>query len=210
MAKGTAGSHSKAAVAGMVLIRVFLGVFFLFSASAKVFVFGDLPQDESVLMIPATPPPAAATTGAPTVRQVPQLPPEPAPGSLDSKPFIDELRRATGEGGIFSSDDSVLPFYADFLKHTVSKYADLFGWLVIIGEAAVGFFLLLGLFTRPTAFIAMIISTGYLLATMHLFPPVGLAANSAFLAMELAVLLSNAGKTAGVDALFGKKAKSEE
>lgn len=206
MAKGTAGSNSKAAVAGIVLIRLFLGLFFLFSASAKVFVFGDGAPAETPVV--TSTPSSATTPGAP--RRVAPPPVEPAPGSLDSGPFIDELRRATGEGGIFASDDNVLTFYANFLKQTVSQYADFFGWLVIISEAAVGFFLLLGLFTRLTAFIAMIISTAYLLATMHLFPPVGLAANSAFLAMELAVLLGNAGKTAGVDALFGKKGKSEE
>lgn len=205
MAKSTAGSYSKAAVAGMVLIRVFLGMFFLFSASAKIFIFGEssAPAAE-ITVIPAN------TPGSPT-RRIIQAPPEqPEPGTLNSKPFIDELKKATGKGGTFAGDDNVLPLYADFLKNTVSKHAEFFGWLVIIGEAAVGFFLLLGLFTRLTAFIAMLVSAGYLLATMHLFPPVGLAANSAFLAMELAVMLGNAGKTAGIDALFGKKKKSSD
>ncbi|MHB9109839.1 MAG: DoxX family protein [Armatimonadota bacterium] len=209
MAKSTAGSHSKAAVAGMVLIRVFLGLFFLFSASAKVFIFGESPEPVTPV-VTSVQPSATGAPGAPPVRQVPQQPTQPEPGSLDSEPFINELGQATGEGGIFSSENTVVPFYADFLKTTVSENKYFFGWLVIIGEAAVGFFLLLGLFTRLTAFIAMIMSTGYLLATMHLFPPVGMAANTAFLAMELAVLLSNAGKTAGMDALFGKKGKSEE
>jgi len=211
MAKSTAGSHSKAAVAGMVLIRVFLGMFFLFSASAKIFVFGESPEAGSPAL-PLPTPAATTATGTPggPPRKIDPPSAQPEPGTLNPQPFIDELKAATAEGGTFASDNSVLPMFADFLKNTVSKNAVFFGWLVIIGEAAVGFFLLLGLLTRLTAFIAMLISAAYLLATMHLFPPVGLAANSAFLAMELAVMLGNAGKIAGVDALFGKKKKSSD
>jgi uncharacterized membrane protein YphA (DoxX/SURF4 family) len=188
MAKGSAAAHSKAAVTGMVLIRVFLGLFFLFSAGAKVITFS-----------------GSESAGSPTIYPAPTA--EPEPGSLSADLFIAELRKVTGPGGAFSDEYNALPVYAEFLRSTVSPNAEIFGWLAIIGEAAVGLFLLIGLLTRLTALIAMLISTVYLLAAMHLFPPLGLAANAAFLAMELSVFISNAGKTAGIDGLLGKRTK---
>jgi len=208
MAKSSAGSHSKAAVAGMVLIRVFLGVFFLFSASAKFITFAG-ESDAPRTMIPASPVPAANTTAAvsPATRVVP--PPATEPGGLSPKLFIDELHKVTMPDGDFTRGN-ILPQYAAYLQNVVSPHAGVFGWLVIIGEAAVGLFLLIGMFTRLAALIAMIISIAYLLATMHLYPPLGLAANSAFLAMEFSVFASNAGKTAGFDGIFGRKAKNDD
>jgi len=167
----------------MVLIRVFLGLFFLCSAGAKIISFGE-----------NAPPPAHGAAAK-----------EPAPGSS----FITELNKAAGPGGAFVDEYSVLPVYAEFLRNIVSPNADIFGWLVIVGEAAVGLFLLVGLLTRVTAIVAMLISAAYLLATMHLSPPLGLAANSAFLAMELSVFIGNAGKTVGIDGLFRKKGKTQ-
>jgi len=195
MAKGSAGSHSKSAVAGMVLIRVFLGLFFLCGAGAKIINFGGSESTDSYPNMPAQ------AAGVSTVK--------PASGFLAPNLFFTELRKATGPNGAFSDEYSVLPAYAEFLRNVVSPNADIFGWLVIVGEAVVGLFFLLGLLTRVTAVIAMLISGVYLLASMHLFPPLGLAANSAFLAMELSVFISNAGKTAGIDGLIRKKGKTQ-
>ena len=183
MGKGSA-DHHKTAVAGIAFVRIFLGLFFLFAAVMKLFTMTDAP-----------PQPGTAPSKQPVVV------------SLSSEGFIAELKAATGTGGDFVGPDSALPQYAQFLQQTVYPNAESFSWLIIAGEGAVGLFLLIGLFTRITAVIAMLISATYLLATMHLYPPVGLAGNAAFLAMECAVLIGNAGKTAGFDALLGKKAK---
>jgi len=175
MARGAA-DIDKAAVVGMACLRIFLGLFFLLAAIAKV-----------------CPPAEMPVTSAP------------AENIFSPDAFIDELAVATGPHGDFSSPDNALPAYARFLRETVHPNAQQFGQLLIIGEAAVGILLLIGFLTRVAAGVAILISIAYLLATMHLFPPVGLAANAAFLVMEGVVLASNAGHVAGLDGRLGKK-----
>jgi uncharacterized membrane protein YphA (DoxX/SURF4 family) len=188
MAKGS-DITVKTAAAGITVIRIFLGLFFLLTAITKVLPPEGIPSDRS------------AGNGHVTAAAHPSA----KNGGISAQPFIEELKLATGPGGDVSSKASVLPIYADFLRNDVSPHAEFFGGIVIIGEALVGLLLLIGLLTRVAAVFGMILSAAYLLATMHLFPPVSLAGNASFLVMELVVLIGNAGKVIGFDALLGRK-----
>lgn len=201
----------KAAVAGLAFIRIFLGLFFVFSAAAKLLPVESMPTT----IISANTATTATNTAGTATRAPINRTAIPANTSVDvsaisADAFIAQIREQTGVNGQFSSKDNVWPWYKDFLRETVSPHAELFGWLVIIGEGLIGFLLVIGLFTRLSALIAMLMSAAYLLATMHLFPPVGLAGNAGFLIMEFGLFIGNAGKTAGLDATMGKKKKASD
>jgi uncharacterized membrane protein YphA (DoxX/SURF4 family) len=99
---------------------------------------------------------------------------------------------------------NAFPAYARFLTQTVLPQEALFTYLVVLGEVGVGALLLLGLCTRLAALLALVMSANYLLATWHL-GPVTQGYNESFLVMELAFLLTGAGRTAGLDARLARK-----
>jgi uncharacterized membrane protein YphA (DoxX/SURF4 family) len=109
-------------------------------------------------------------------------------------------------GNISSLD--LYPWYKRFLLDYVVPHQELFGYLVMIGQIAVGACLLLGLFTRFGAIVGLV-----MVANCFLGP--GMARGSATMAMQqiflvsLAIIvLSNPGRTLGLDGLlFGRKGK---
>lgn len=164
MAKGAASGggdrHLQASAAGMALIRLFLGGFFLYNAITKV---------------------------------------------MDANMFLHYLQNATAPGGSFVTMNTWPPF-ADFLVANIHPHADLFSWLVIAGELTVGATLVLGLLTRLAALGGLAMSALYLLATMHLSAAY-LGVNAAFIAMEIAVIISAAGRTFGIDRAIAKRTR---
>lgn len=93
--------------------------------------------------------------------------------------------------------------YIDFLNRYVMPHAPVFTYLVVLGEVAVGVCLILGLMSRLVALPALMMSINYLLATWNLGASYqGL--NEAFIALELALLLTGAGRFGGLDANLAK------
>jgi uncharacterized membrane protein YphA (DoxX/SURF4 family) len=103
-------------------------------------------------------------------------------------------------GDIASLD--LYPWYKTFLQNYVVPHSELFGYLVMVGEIAVGVCLLLGLFTRLSALVGL-----FMLANYYLGP--GTARGGAMLAQQqtfiiaLAIfVLAGPGRTLGLDGLL--------
>ena len=192
--------YGRTSIAAMVVVRIFLGLFFCYSAAAKLF----LPADPSATVAPSAFN-ADASADVTTVVQPPQasMPTVTTTKDVSIEPFVAELKQDTAPDGRFVAQN-VWPACAGLLPRYVYPHARLFAWLILVGEALVGLLLLIGLLTRPAALGALLLSAVYLLATMHL-SSMALAANAGFFAMALAVLISGPGHTLGVDALFGPK-----
>ena len=99
---------------------------------------------------------------------------------------------------------AALSSYVSVLRQFVLPHAAVFTYLVVFGELLVGIFLILGLLTRAATLPALLMNMSYLLATWNL----GAATqgfNEAMLAMELALLLSGAGRLCGLDMTLARK-----
>lgn len=93
------------------------------------------------------------------------------------------------------------PFYRRFLEAVAIPHARIFALLVVAGEVAVGSGLTLGLLTPLSAVVGIFLNLNYLLATgagNHAEQ----AQNGAMVLIQLAVLATGAGRTAGLDGLF--------
>jgi len=103
-------------------------------------------------------------------------------------------------GDIASLD--LYPWYKTFLRNYVAPHSELFGYLVMFGEIAVGVCLLLGLFTRVSAFIGLIMLVNY-----YLGPGMArggyMLAYQQFYILALAIfVLAGPGRTLGLDGLL--------
>lgn len=112
-------------------------------------------------------------------------------------------------GDIASLD--LYPWYKKFLLDYVVPHSELFGYLVMIGEIAVGACLLLGLFTRVNAFIGLFMLINYYLGPGTARGGAMLAQQQTFMLALAIFVLSGPGRTLGLDGLFfrggGAKAK---
>ena len=161
MAKfGGGDKHPQACIAGMVLIRLFLGIFFL-------------------------------------VQGVQFL--------AKSSNFPLMLTHATAGGGNFTVW-SGWPAFSKFLVQSIHPHAEAYAWLIIIISLLAGTMLLIGLLTRLAAFMTMLVSIFFLLATWTA-PSPNFSFHAALLCMELAVLIAAAGRTFGIDRLIARKTK---
>ena len=113
-------------------------------------------------------------------------------------PKGDWIGRQIGDVGSLD----LFPWYKKFLLDYVVPQQELFGYLVMIGELAVGAGLLLGLFTRFSAVVGLVLLINYYLGP-------GMARGGATLAQQqtlivaLAIfILSNPGRTLGLDGLL--------
>jgi thiosulfate dehydrogenase [quinone] large subunit len=94
-----------------------------------------------------------------------------------------------------------LTWYRDFLETTVLPHAKLFAILQTSGEVAVGFGLVLGLFTGLAAFIGLFLTVNYGLATQWM--SFGQQGFHVLLATSMLILLgARAGRVWGLDALL--------
>jgi thiosulfate dehydrogenase [quinone] large subunit len=95
-------------------------------------------------------------------------------------------------------------FYREFLQEVVLPNAQLFATLVTWGELLVGVSLILGLMTRLSATVALLLTLNYMLAK-GAWPWTPSSNDAAFAAISLALLIGAAGRTFGLDSILAKR-----
>ena len=95
-------------------------------------------------------------------------------------------------------------FYREFLQEVVLPNAPLFATLVTWGEFLVGVSLILGLMTRLSATVALLLTLNYMLAK-GAWPWTPSSNDAAFAAISLALLIGAAGRTFGLDSILAKR-----
>ena len=100
--------------------------------------------------------------------------------------------------------ERALPFYRQFLEQVVLPNAAVFATLVTGAELFVGITLVLGLLTRFSAAVAVILTLNYMLAKGAWFWTPS-SNDAAFVAIGLALLIGAAGRTLGVDAFLARR-----
>jgi thiosulfate dehydrogenase (quinone) large subunit len=98
----------------------------------------------------------------------------------------------------------LFPWYKRFLTDYVVPHHELFGYLVMIGEIAVGACLLLGFLTRFSAIVGLFMMVNYLLGPGMARGGASLAQQQTFIVSLVIFILSNPGRTLGLDGLLFK------
>jgi thiosulfate dehydrogenase [quinone] large subunit len=96
------------------------------------------------------------------------------------------------------------PFYQEFLRRVVLPNPTLFSALVTWGELLVGITLVLGLATRLSAAMALVLTVNYMFAKGAWFW-IPSSNDAAFAALSVALLIGAAGRTFGLDAILAKR-----
>jgi uncharacterized membrane protein YphA (DoxX/SURF4 family) len=96
----------------------------------------------------------------------------------------------------------IYPWYKTFLQHYVVPHSEIFGYLVMIGEIAVGACLLLGLFTRVSAFVGLFMLINYYLGPGMVRGGSMIAQQQTFIILLAVFLLAQPGRTLGLDGLL--------
>lgn len=96
------------------------------------------------------------------------------------------------------------PFYIEFVQRVVLPNAPLFAALVTWGELLVGIALVLGLMTRLTAVVALLLTTNYMFAKGAWWWTPS-SNDAAFGMISLALLIGAAGRTFGLDSLLARR-----
>ena len=109
-------------------------------------------------------------------------------------------------GDIAGAD--LYPWYKRFLLDYVVHHQELFGYLVMVGELAIGACLLLGLFTRFSSIIGLLMLVNYFLGPGMVRGGVTMAHQQIFIVSLAIFILSNPGRALGLDGLlFGGRGK---
>ena len=96
------------------------------------------------------------------------------------------------------------PFYRQFLQEVVLPNTQLFASLVTWGELLVGVMLILGLMTRLSATVALLLTLNYMLAK-GAWPWTPSSNDAAFAAISLALVMGAAGRTLGLDSMLARR-----
>lgn len=110
-------------------------------------------------------------------------------------------------GDISSLD--LYPWYKQFLLAYVVPHRELFGYLVMLGEIAVGACLLLGLLTRFSSVIALFMMMNYLLGPGMARGGATLAQQQTFFVALVIFALAHPGRTLGLDGLLFHRARGK-
>ena len=94
------------------------------------------------------------------------------------------------------------PWYKKFLVDYVTPHHELFGYLVMTGETLVGACLVLGLLTRAGACVGLFLVLNYYLGIGMNRGGAPLAQQQTFMVCLVVIILSNPGRTLGLDALL--------
>lgn len=94
------------------------------------------------------------------------------------------------------------PWYKKFLVDYVVPHHELFGYLVLSGEILAGGCILLGFLTRFSAFVALFMLINYYLGPGMARGGSMLAQQQTFIVALIIFLLSNPGRTLGLDGLI--------
>jgi thiosulfate dehydrogenase (quinone) large subunit len=95
-------------------------------------------------------------------------------------------------------------FYREFLQEVVLPNARLFAALVTWGELLVGVLLVLGLMTRLSATVALLLTLNYMFAK-GAWPWTPSSNDAGFAAISLALVIGAAGRTFGIDSMLAKR-----
>ena len=95
-------------------------------------------------------------------------------------------------------------FYREFLQEVVLPNARVFAVLVTSGELLVGVLLIVGLLTRLSATVALLLTLNYMLAK-GAWPWTPSSNDAAFAAISLALVIGAAGRTFGMDSMLAKR-----
>jgi thiosulfate dehydrogenase (quinone) large subunit len=96
------------------------------------------------------------------------------------------------------------PFYRQFLQEVVLPNTQLFAALVTWGELLVGVLLILGLMTRLSATVALLLTLNYMFAK-GAWPWTPSSNDAAFAAISLALVIGAAGRTLGLDSMLARR-----
>jgi thiosulfate dehydrogenase [quinone] large subunit len=96
------------------------------------------------------------------------------------------------------------PFYQQFLERVVLPNPSVFAALVSWAELLVGVTLILGLMTRLSASLAMVLALNYMFAK-GAWPWTPSSNDAAFVAIALALLIGAGGRTLGLDAFLARR-----
>lgn len=96
----------------------------------------------------------------------------------------------------------IYSWYKNFLQNYVVPHSELFGYLVMLGEIAVGACLLLGIFTRLSACIGLFMLINYLLGPGMARGGASLAQQQTFIVALAIFVLAHPGRTLGLDGLL--------
>jgi thiosulfate dehydrogenase [quinone] large subunit len=96
------------------------------------------------------------------------------------------------------------PFYRQFLQEVVLPNTQFFAALVTGGELLVGVFLILGLMTRLSATVALLLTLNYMFAK-GAWPWTPSSNDAAFAAISLALVIGAAGRTLGLDSMLARR-----
>lgn len=96
------------------------------------------------------------------------------------------------------------PFYQEFVREIVLPNAPVFATLVTWGELLAGATLIVGLMTRLSAVVTLLLAMNYLFAKGAWFWTPS-SNDAAFVAISLALLIGAAGRTLGLDAFLARR-----
>ncbi|HEX9444648.1 MAG TPA: DoxX family protein [Candidatus Binatia bacterium] len=117
-------------------------------------------------------------------------------------PHSDWFGRQIGDLGKVN----LFPWYKTFLAETVIPNSVLFGQLVMWGEIAVGACVLIGLLTRWSSIVGLFMMANYALGPGMARGGAALAQQETFMVAFLVFILSNPGRTLGMDGIFARRA----
>lgn len=95
-------------------------------------------------------------------------------------------------------------FYQDFVQRVILPNVPAFAAFITWGELLVGVSLVLGLLTRASSALALLLTANYMLAKGN-WPWTPWSNDAAFVAISLALLIGAAGRTLGLDALLARR-----
>ena len=99
----------------------------------------------------------------------------------------------------------IFSWYKSFLINVVVPHRELFGYLVVSGEILIGLCLVLGLFTRLSSIVGIFVLLNYFFGPGMARGGASLAQQQTFIVVLLVLILSNAGRTLGLDNLVFKR-----
>ena len=100
---------------------------------------------------------------------------------------------------------AIFDWYRSFLVNVVAPHKELFGSLVMYGEILVGACLLLGLLTRFSAAVGLFMLLNYFFGPGMARGGASLAVQQTFIVALVVFILSNPGRTLGLDGLFFRR-----